>query len=155
MNINLVGVLGFIVQACMGVYLLQFTSRLTNSQTNNLSKLDVTSLMTSETRSSSRPHISPVPQFALLLSPVVMTCFYLVYAMTGWVIDGRDKFNWSIEAVRVASWVGSGIVLYSVLVLLYVYYKGVGRKHILVYSSVLHIVFAVLLTVSIFVCVRV
>ncbi len=114
----------------------------------------VTSKTTSEGEISSKPMISPVAQFTLLLTPVVMTCFYLVYALTGWVIEGRDKFNWSLEATRVALWVGSGIVLYSVLVLLFVRYRGVGKKHILVYSSFLHIGFAILTTVSVFVCVR-
>ena len=110
--------------------------------------------MTNDAPTSSRPPVSPVLQFVLLLSPVVMTCFYLVYALTGWVIEGRDKLNWSIEAGGVAFWVGSGIVLYSLLVLLLAYYKGAGSKHILVYSSVLHIVLALLLTLSIFVSVR-
>jgi len=110
--------------------------------------------MTNDAPSSSRPPVSPVLQFVLLLTPVVMTCFYLVYALTGWVVDGRDKLTWSIEAEGVAIWVGSGIVLYSLLVLLLAHYKGAGSKHILVYSSVLHIVLALLLTISIFVSVR-
>lgn len=116
--------------------------------------MDITSKTTTGAEISSKPTISPVAQFTLLLTPVVMTCFYLVYALTGWVIDGRDKFNWSLEATRVALWVGSGIVVYSLLVLLFVRYKGAGKKHILVYSSFLHIGIAILTTVSVFVCVR-
>ena len=115
--------------------------------------MDTTSVMTNDTPGS-RPPVSPVLQFVLLLTPVVMTCFFLVYALTGWVIDGRDKLNWSIEASGVAIWVGSGIVLYSILVLLLARLKGTGPKHILVYSSAMHIVFALLLTLSIFVCIR-
>ena len=116
--------------------------------------MDSTSVMTNDVPSSSRPKVSPVLQFVLLLTPVVMTCFYLVYALTGWVIEGRDKLNWSIEAVGVAFWVGSGIVLFSLLVLLLARYKGVGLRHILVYSSFMHIAVAVLLTLSIYIAVR-
>lgn len=116
--------------------------------------MDSTSVMTNDAPISSRPKVSPVLQFVLLLTPVVMTCFYLVYALTGWVIEGRHKLNWSIEAEGVAFWVGSGIVFYSLLVLLLARYKGVGRRHILVYSSIMHIAFAVLLTLSIHIAIR-
>jgi hypothetical protein len=117
--------------------------------------MDITAKTTAKDEISSKPRISPVAQFTLLLSPVVMTCFYLVYALTGWVVEGRDKFNWSLEATRVALWVGSGIILYSMLVLFFVRFKGAGKKHILVYSSFLHIALAIVTTVSVFVCVRV
>lgn len=110
--------------------------------------------MTSDATTSSRPPVAPALQFVLLLTPVVMSCFYLVYALTGWVIEGRDKLNWSIEAGGVGFWTGSGIMLYSLLVLLYARYKRAGIKHILVYSSVLHIVLALLLTLSIFISIR-
>jgi len=43
-------------------------------------------------QNSVRP-ISPVTQFALLLIPVVMTCFFLVYSLTGWILEGRDKMK--------------------------------------------------------------
>ncbi len=110
--------------------------------------------MTNDAATSSRPPVSPALQFVLLLSPVVMTCFYLVYALTGWVIEGRDKLNWSIEAGGVAFWVGSSVVLYCLLVLLLARYKGAGSKHILVYSSVFHIAMALLLTLSIFLSIQ-
>jgi len=100
------------------------------------------------------PTVSPVLQFVLLLTPMVMTCFYMVYALTGWVVEGRDKETWAIEAQNVAIWVGAGIALYSVLVMLLARFKGVWPKHILVYSSFMHIAIALLLTLSIFVCVR-
>jgi len=100
------------------------------------------------------PAVSPVMQFVLLLTPMVMTCFYMVYALTGWVVSGRDKATWAIEAESVAQWVGIGISLYCVLVMLYAYVKGVWPKHILVYSSYMHIALAILLTLSVFICVR-
>lgn len=102
-------------------------------------------------KQNSAKRISPVTQFVLLLTPVVMTCFFLVYALAGWVVDGRDKYNWSIEAREVAVWVGAGIVTYCLLVMLYAWWKGAARYHVLNLSSWLHIVMAVLLTISVFV----
>lgn len=110
--------------------------------------------MTSAAKKDSIRAISPVLQFALLLTPIVMSCFYLVYALTGWILEGRDKLNWSIEATGVAVWVGSGIIAYSLLVMLYVRWKGGARFHPLNLSSWVHIVLAVLLTVSVFVTVK-
>lgn len=98
--------------------------------------------------------ISPVTQFSLLLIPVVMSCFFLVYSLTGWILDGRDKLNWSLEAPEVAVWVGTGIVLYCLVVILYARWKGAVRYHILNISSMLHIVLAVLLTASVFITVN-
>jgi len=105
-------------------------------------------------KQNSVKRISPVTQFVLLLSPVVMSCFFLVYALAGWVVDGREKSNWSIEAPDVAIWTGSGIVIYCVLVMLYTRWKGAARYHMLNLSSWCHLVLAVLLTVSVFVAIR-
>ncbi len=105
-------------------------------------------------KQNSVKRISPVTQFVLLLSPVVMTCFFLVYAIAGWVVDGREKFNWSVEAPSVASWTGAGIIAYGVLVLLYARWKGAARYHVLILSSWMHIVLAVLLTVSVFIAAK-
>jgi len=98
--------------------------------------------------------VSPVTQFALLLSPIVITCFYLVYALTGWILDGRDKLNWAIEAPEVGLWVCAGTIAFSLLVMAYTWFKGAKRTHPLNISSIAHIVIAVLLTASIFVTVR-
>lgn len=98
--------------------------------------------------------ISPVTQFVLLLSPVVMSCFFLVYSLTGWIVEGRDKLNWALEATGVAMWVGAGIVIYCLIVLGYARWKGAERYHVLNVSSWGHIVLAVLLTVSVFISVK-
>lgn len=97
--------------------------------------------------------MGPVLQFSLFIVPVVMSCFYMVYSLAGWIIDGRDKLNWSLEAPTVGIWVCLGMLLYSVLVLAYVRLRGGNLKHPLSVSSIVHIVIAVMLTVSIFVCV--
>jgi len=98
--------------------------------------------------------ISPVTQFSLLLIPVVMSCFFLVYALTGWILDGRDRLNWSLEAPDVALWVSAGIIAYSFVVMLYARFKGAVRYHVLNISSVAHIVLSVLLTASVFITVN-
>ena len=98
--------------------------------------------------------ISPVTQFVLLLSPVVMTCFFLVYAIAGWVVDGREKATWSVEAGDVAVWTGAVIVAYSLLVLLYARWKGAARFHALNLSSWAHIAVAVVLTISVFIAMK-
>lgn len=95
-------------------------------------------------RSAAAP-LSPVLQFVLLLSPVVMNGFFTVYVLTGWLLDGQDRFNWSIEAPRVAYWVGGGIVLYSLAVLAYGRWRGAGFRHPLLVSSVCHAALAVIL----------
>jgi len=98
--------------------------------------------------------ISPVIQFVLLLTPVVISCFYLVYSLTGWIIEGRDKLNWALEAPGVALWVGAGILLYCFLVLAYARSKGAERYHVLNVSSWGHMLLAVLLTISVFITVK-
>jgi len=104
-------------------------------------------------QNSTKP-VSPVTQFVLLLSPVVMSCFYLVYALTGWIVEGRDKLKWALEAPGVALWVGTGITIYSLIVLLYARWKGAARFHVLNVSSLGHILLAVLLTISVFITVK-
>lgn len=103
---------------------------------------------------NSQAKVSPVAQFALLLTPMVMTCFYLVYSLTGWILDGKDKLNWSLEALEVGGWVCVGIVAYCLVVMLYAKLKKASWYHILMISSYGHILVAILLTASIYITVR-
>lgn len=105
------------------------------------------------TQNSVNP-VSPVAQFALLLTPVVMSCFFLVYALTGWIVDGRDKMLWSIEALDVALYTAFGIIVYSLAVMIYARFKGAERFHVLNLSSIGHIILAILLGISVFVTVN-
>lgn len=93
-------------------------------------------------------------QFALLLLPIVMNGFYMVYSLTGWVISGRDKLNWSLEALSVGLWVAGGLGVFCALIIAFTYWRGGRRWHPLIVSSVGHIVLALLLTLSIFITVR-
>ena len=98
--------------------------------------------------------VGPVMQFSLLIVPVVMNCFYMVYSLTGWILSGRDKLNWSLEAESVGFWVLVSIVIFCVLVTTYTLLRGGNRWHPLVISSIGHIVIAVLLTISILITVH-
>lgn len=93
-------------------------------------------------------------QFVLLLTPVVMSCFFLVFSLTGWIVEGRDKLTWALEAPGVALWVGAGIIIYSLVVMAYARWKGAARYHVLNVSSFGHIILAVLLTISVFITVK-
>ncbi|MFK7860851.1 MAG: hypothetical protein AB8B64_18685 [Granulosicoccus sp.] len=98
--------------------------------------------------------VGPVLQFSLFIVPIVMNCFYMVYSLAGWIIDGRDMLNWSLEAPTVGLWVCAGMLSYCVLVLGYVRWRGGNMWHPLSVSSIAHIVIALLLTFSIFITVH-
>lgn len=98
--------------------------------------------------------VSPVLQFVLLIVPMVMSCFFTVYALTGWLLEGRDKITWALESPEVAMWVGAGVILYSLLVTGFTLLRGGSRRHPLVWSSLFHSVLSVLLVVSVLLCVR-
>ncbi len=97
-----------------------------------------------------RRPISPLLQFALLLAPVVMTCFYFVYAVLGLVIDGASKLRWDEEAREV----GLGVLLltlgYCSFCLLIVLLKRGGLHHPVTVSSLVHGIIAICLTALIF-----
>ena len=98
--------------------------------------------------------VHPVTQFVLLIVPVVMSGFFLVYSLTGLILEGRDRLNWSLEALDVALWVGGGIVVYSLLVILFANFKRLGRMHILPISAILHLVLALILTAVVYIIVK-
>ena len=101
----------------------------------------------------SRP-VGPVLQFLLLLVPFVMNGFFVVYALTGWVIEGRDKLNWSLEAGGVARWVGLGMLGFCALVVAFVRLSGGRWRHPLILSSTAHAAFALLMVVLVAVATR-
>ena len=98
--------------------------------------------------SGPRP-VSPVWQFVCLLAPVVMTGFYLVYALVGLVIDGSDKLKWSDEALQVGILATMIIVSINVLVMAYALFHRLRYSHLLWLSPILHIAIAIVLTVLI------
>lgn len=98
--------------------------------------------------------VGPVLQFSLFIVPLVMNCFFMVYSLAGWIIDGRDKLNWSLEAPTVGIWVCVGMAIYCALVLVFVRWRGGALSHPLSVSSIAHIVIAGCLLLSIFVTIR-
>ncbi len=100
------------------------------------------------------PVAGPVLQFSLLIVPVVINCFYMVYSLTGWILDGRDKLNWAIEAPTVGIWVLVVTMGFSGLVLAYTRWRGGSWWHPLSVSSIGHVVLALLLTASILISVK-
>lgn len=98
--------------------------------------------------------VGPVLEFALLIVPVVMNGFFVVYALTGWILEGRDKLNWSLEAESVSVYVGASVVIWSLVVSAYTRLRGGSRTHPLILSGWVHIVIAVLLVTSVFATVR-
>lgn len=94
---------------------------------------------------SPRP-VSPVWQFVCLLAPIVMTGFYLVYALVGLIIDGSDKIKWSDEALQVGLLVTMIIVVINVVVMLYALFHRLRFSHLLWVSPIVHIAIALALT---------
>lgn len=107
-------------------------------------------MMTDTTENSSARPISPILQFILLIVPTVMTGFFMVYSLTGLILEGRDKYNWSLEAVTVSVRVGVGISLFSLLVLALAWYRKLPRTHLLVLSGWTHLIIAIVLTIAVF-----
>ena len=98
---------------------------------------------------SAPPKVSVVWQFISLLAPVVLTGFYLVYALVGLVIEGQSKLKWSDEALIVGLRVLLLIVIMNGLVMAYALFKKVPFRHPLWISPITHIAIAVVLTVII------
>ena len=82
--------------------------------------------------------VGPVVQFSLLIVPVVMNTFFLVYALMGLILEGRDLLNWSIEAAPNAPWVCAAVAGYSILVAAFALARGAGYGHPLVVSGLVH-----------------
>lgn len=96
----------------------------------------------------------PVMQFALLLIPIVMNGFFMVYSLTGWILEGRDKLNWSLEADGVALWVAISVSAYSVLIITVARWRGGAWTHPLCLSSIGHILLVFILAASVYVTIR-
>jgi len=97
-----------------------------------------------------RRPISPLLQFALLLAPVVMSCFYIVYALVGLFIDGASKMRWDEEAREVGLGVLALVMGYCAFSLFVVWLKRASLYHPVTVSTFVHGIIAVCLTALIF-----
>ena len=95
------------------------------------------------------PRVSPIIVFISLLAPIVLTGFYLVYALVGLIIEGQSKLKWSDEALVVGLRVLLLIALLNAMVMVYAWVKKVSRFHPLWVSPLVHIAIGVMLTVII------
>lgn len=100
-------------------------------------------------RESEQKSVSLVWQFVSLLAPIVLTGFYLVYALVGLFIEGQSKLKWSDEALTVGLRVTLLIFVMNGLVMAYAYRCKVKPTHLLWLSALTHIAIAVGLTVLI------
>lgn len=98
--------------------------------------------------------VSPVLLFTMLMVPIVINCFFIVYAMVGWILEGRDKFNWALEAIELALWTALVVTVWCALQLLYAHWKKLPKGHIVRISSYGHVFIAVLMTLSVIITVR-
>lgn len=102
-----------------------------------------------------KPYLMPpVLLFSMLMVPVVMNCFFMVYALVGWILEGRDKYNWQLEAITVSLRVAMVVLGWCAMQLLYARWKQLPRGHILRISSYGHALIAVLMTLSVIITVR-
>lgn len=125
---------------------------LTHSNVVQMTLLKLRNESVSNVEKSYKVH--PVFQFVLLIVPVVMTGFFLVYSLTGLILEGKTKLNWSLEAIDVANWVGGGIALYSLSVIAFALYRKLGKYHLLMVSAVGHLVLALILTAIVYIIVK-
>ncbi len=93
--------------------------------------------------------VSPVLQFVLLIVPIVMNGFFTVYTITGWLVEGQYRINWSIEAPNVALYVGAGVTLFCLLVLAMLKWRGLAWRHPLGISSIVHAALALALAATV------
>jgi len=84
-----------------------------------------------------------------------MNGFFVVYALTGWILEGRDKMNWSLEAGSVSVYVGLGIVVWSVVIAGITRFRGGNSRHPLILSAWAHSLIAVALVVSVYFSIRI
>lgn len=98
--------------------------------------------------------VHPALQFVLLIVPVVMSGFFLVYSLTGLILEGKAKLNWSLEALEVSYWVGGGIAAYSLCVIGFAFLRRLGKFHLLTVSSLIHLILALILTAVVYIIVK-
>ena len=95
---------------------------------------------------SQKSQVSPVVQFICLLAPIVLTGFYLVYALVGFIIEGQSKLRWCDEALEVGVFVTMITVGLNAMVMGYAWFSRVRLKHVLWISPAFHIGVAIILT---------
>ena len=86
----------------------------------------------------------------LLLIPVVVTGFFLVYALVGWVLEGEAVGRWQAEAMQVALLTALAQTFACVGIFLFSRVKRLSWRHLLTWSGPFHIVMAIGLAVAVY-----
>lgn len=95
--------------------------------------------------------VSLVAWLPLLLIPLVISGFFLVYVLVGLVLEGDSLARWLNEAWSVA-WPTVSIQLGTCAgIVLYAWYKGLSWGHLLNWSSIVHSVLALVLGMIVYV----
>jgi hypothetical protein len=91
--------------------------------------------------------VHPALQLLLLLAPIALNGFFLVYALVGLVLEpGKDLDFWTAEALDVALWVTTVMLGYSALLHLIARWRGLRGWCLLNIAALAHALIALLLT---------
>ena len=86
----------------------------------------------------------------LLLIPVVVTGFFLVYALVGWVLEGEALSRWQAEAMQVALLTALAQVFACFCIFVFSRIKRLSWRHLLTWSGPVHILFAIALAFAVY-----
>ncbi|MEM7293770.1 MAG: hypothetical protein AAF420_10320 [Pseudomonadota bacterium] len=94
--------------------------------------------------------VSTIVTLPLLLIPVVVTGFFFIYSLVGWVIEGDALARWQAEAMQVALLTAMGQVFVCLCIFAFARLRGLPWAHLLSWSGPVHIVIAVLLAILVY-----
>ncbi|GEM_PF-2719812 len=90
--------------------------------------------------------IHPALQLLILLAPVVLNGFFLIYALVGLVLEGDSMLRWSDEALGVSLWLTLVNLGYSLFEFLLARWRRLPLRCLLNISAGGHLLLALLLT---------
>jgi len=90
--------------------------------------------------------VHPALQLLILLAPVVLNGFFLIYALVGLVLEGDSMQRWSDEALDVSLWLTVVNVGYSLFEHLLARWRRLPLRCLLNISAGGHLLLALLLT---------
>lgn len=89
--------------------------------------------------------INPALQLLILLVPVVLNGFFLVYALVGLILEGDSMQRWRDEALEVSLWVCAVILGYSLFQHLLMRARQLPANSLLNISAIGHAVLGIVL----------
>ena len=95
--------------------------------------------MSPDTESRRRVSVSIVTRLPLLLIPLVISGFFLVYTLVGLVLEGDSLSLWIDESWSVAWPVAAGQIGVCACIIAFARYKKLPFSHVLSWSGLVHI----------------